>query len=250
MTEKEKNILADYYCRLERQGPGSPSATLEALSFIEDLGADSKIADIGCGTGGQTLILAQNTTSHIIGIDLFPQFIEALIQQAANCGLTERLSGRVESMDLLNFEKEELDLIWSEGAIYNIGFKKGLQEWKPFLKKGGHIAVSEISWLSNERPKELNDFWTNAYPEIKTIKQKKKDMEKSGYELITAFILPEESWTRHYYIPQKKIYNDFLNQHKGNAFAQGIVDEQIKEARLYEKYKDYYSYVFYIGKKK
>ena len=33
-------------------------------------------------------------------------------------------------MDALPFENEELDLIWSEGAIYNIGFEKGVT---PFL---------------------------------------------------------------------------------------------------------------------
>jgi hypothetical protein len=40
-------------------------------------------------------------------------------------------------MDDLPFKEEELDLIWSEGAIYNIGFEKGLREWRKYLKKMG-----------------------------------------------------------------------------------------------------------------
>ncbi len=43
----------------------------------------------------------------------------------------------VGSMDDLPFKEEELDLIWSEGAIYNIGFEKGLREWRKYLKKMG-----------------------------------------------------------------------------------------------------------------
>ena len=46
-------------------------------------------------------------------------------------------------MDNLPFQNEELDLIWSEGAIYNIGFERGMNEWNKYLKKGGFIAVSE-----------------------------------------------------------------------------------------------------------
>jgi len=41
-------------------------------------------------------------------------------------------------MDDLPFQDEELDLIWSEGAIYNIGFERGLIEWRKFLK---YIAI-------------------------------------------------------------------------------------------------------------
>ena len=51
-------------------------------------------------------------------------------------------------MDALPFQEEELDLIWSEGAIYNIGFERGMNEWNKFLKKNGFIAVTEASWFT------------------------------------------------------------------------------------------------------
>lgn len=62
-------------------------------------------------------------------------------------------------MDNLPFQDEELDLIWSEGAIYNIGFERGMYEWNRFLKKNGFIAVTEASWFTPERPAEIEDFW-------------------------------------------------------------------------------------------
>ena len=73
-------------------------------------------------------------------------------------------------MDNLPFQNEELDLIWSEGAIYNIGFERGMNEWSKYLKKGGFIAVSEASWFTSERPAEIEDFWMDAYPEISVIR--------------------------------------------------------------------------------
>lgn len=45
------SLICEYFAALERQGPGSPEVTLKALSFIDGLTLDSRIADIGCGTG-------------------------------------------------------------------------------------------------------------------------------------------------------------------------------------------------------
>ena len=66
------NLICEYFTNLERQGPGSPEVTLKALSFIEPLTDTARIADIGCGTGGQTMTLAQHCPGQITGIDLFP----------------------------------------------------------------------------------------------------------------------------------------------------------------------------------
>lgn len=113
-------------------------------------------------------------------------------------------------MDDLPFGKEEFDLIWSEGAIYNIGFQHGLHTWREYLRKGGYVAVSEVSWFTNKRPAEINDFWLDAYPEIDTIPNKVAQMQKAGYIPVASFILPENCWTEHFYAPQVEIQDNFL----------------------------------------
>ena len=56
------NLICEYFSLIERQGPGSKESTLKALGFIDNLSKNSVIADLGCGTGGQTMTLAQHTT--------------------------------------------------------------------------------------------------------------------------------------------------------------------------------------------
>jgi len=134
--EFDYSLICEYFSALERQGPGSREITIRALSFIDNLTNESRIADIGCGTGGQTMVLAQNAPGKITGIDLFPTFIDLFNANAARLNLQDRVRGIVGSMDKLPFQEEELDLIWCEGAIYNIGFERGLNEWRKLREKG------------------------------------------------------------------------------------------------------------------
>ena len=247
--EFDFNLICEYFSNLERQGPGSPEVTMKALGFIDHLTNESQIADIGCGTGGQTMVLAQHAPGIITGIDLFPNFIELFNANAEKLKLQNRVKGIVCSMDNLPFQKEELDLIWSEGAIYNIGFERGLNEWRRFLKIDGYVAVSEASWFTEERPAEINEFWMDAYPEIDTIPNKVAQMQKAGYIPVATFILPENCWTEHFYALQVSVQEAFLKKYAGNKTAEDFVSSERYEAQLYDKYKAYYGYVFYIGKK-
>lgn len=247
--EFDFNLICEYFLLIDRQGPGSPEATQKAASFIGYLNDNSKIADLGCGTGGQTINLAKEVRGHITAMDLFPKFVDKLNENVKKLHLENRITPIVGSMDNLPFKEGELDLIWSEGAIYNIGFQKGLTEWKKYLKKGGYIAVSEATWFTEERPKEIEDFWYPAYPEIDTTYNKLAQMQKAGYMPIATFALPENNWTEHYFEPQKLAQKIFLDKYKGNHAAEEMMKMSKNEKRLYDLYKKYYGYVFYIGKK-
>lgn len=249
INEFDFNLICEYFSSIERQGPGSPEATLKALNFIDNLNEGSRIVDIGCGTGGQTMVLAKHTAGQITGIDLFPHFIDLFNSNAQKQNFQSKVQGIVGSMDNLPFQIEELDLIWSEGAIYNIGYQRGLLEWRKFLKLGGFIAVSEVSWFTDKRPAEINDFWMDAYSEIDTIPIKIAQMQNAGYIPIASFILPENCWIENFYTPQIRAQEIFLNKYPGNNTAKELVNNQQQEAHLYNKYKQYYGYVFYIGKK-
>ena len=195
------------------------------------------------------MVLAQHTQAEITALDLYAGSIDKLNATAGKLGLQNRVKGIVGSMDNLPFQKEEFDLIWSEGAIGNIGFEKGLNHWKKFLKKGGYLAVSYESWFTEERPSEIEKWWVDAVPEIATIGHTVSVMQKTGYIPVAVFILPESCWLDHYFIPQKARQEEFLKAHAGNKTVENMIVFMRREAELYLKYKQYYGYVFYIGKK-
>ncbi len=247
--EFEFALINEFFTELERQGPGSPEATIRALGFIDNLSNKTKIADLGCGTGFQTMVLAQNTEATVIALDLYAGSIDKLNVTAEKLGLQNRVKGIVGSMDNLPFQNDEFDLIWSEGAIANIGFEKGLKHWKGFLKKDGYVAVTYESWFTDERPAEIEKWWVDAVPEIDTIAHNISIMQKTGYIPVAAFTLPESCWIDNYFIPQQARQEEFLEKHAGNKTVEDMIAFMKREADLYSKYKQYYGYVFYIGKK-
>jgi SAM-dependent methyltransferase len=153
-------------------------------------------------------------------------------------------------MDALPFAEGSLDLIWSEGAIYNIGFERGLSYWRRFLRPGGYVAVTENTWFTEEgeRSAEIAEFWNAAYPEIDTISAKITAMQRAGYEFVAAFALPESVWAD-FYAPQEAAMKAFIDKHPGNSAAEALVATERHERTLWERHKALYGYVFYIGRK-
>lgn len=120
----ELELIIDLHKNSKRQGPGSENDTLKALEFLNlSTNQKLKVADIGCGSGGQTITLAKKLEGEITAVDLFPKFLDELNEKSQKLGLTDKIVTLKKSMDELPFKNDEFDIIWSEGAIYNIGFE-------------------------------------------------------------------------------------------------------------------------------
>jgi ubiquinone/menaquinone biosynthesis C-methylase UbiE len=250
MTDEHLQLIIDLHKRSYRQGPGSSSATQLALN-LANLPSDKPltIVDIGSGTGASSLLLAEKLNAKVIAVDFLQDFLDELIVKAKTEKLDDKISTLMSSMDDLPFSDKELDVIWSEGAIYNMGFSEGISYWRRFLKPGGKLVVSEITWLTNDRPEELTKYWKNEYPQIDTASSKLKILEQNGYTPEAYFYLPTECWIENYYSPMSKIFDDFLESSENKELAKQIINQERLEISFYEKYKNYYSYGVYIAQK-
>lgn len=247
---EDYQLLVDFYKDVYRKGPGGDAETEKALNLsMVDRNAPLKVADIGCGTGASTLVLSRLLNAQITAVDLFRGFLGVLNEKARNLGVSERVKIICAKMENLPFKESEYDVIWAEGAIYNMGFEKGVSEWSRYLKLGGLLVVSEITWLTASRPTELQEHWEREYPEIDTASSKMELLERYGYSPIGYFVLPEHCWLENYYRPMEQRFEQFLKRNKNSQEARGIVEAEKQEIDLYQKYHDYYSYGVYIATK-
>lgn len=244
-------IIGNFFKGLDRQGPGGDEQTLLALSFIREFLQQKhklNIADLGCGTGRATATIAKALDCHITAIDFLPQMIDGLQERIKKENLESTISPLLGSMDDLHFDEESMDIIWSEGAIYNIGFERGLKEWSKYIKQGGFEGVTECCWLSDKLPSDTKWF-TDNFMEIDTIPNKLAILQHSGYEPIAQFILPNSCWIENYYIPMAKRIEEFAIEYKDNSFAEALLSNLKREIDYYNQFGSLYGYVFFIGQK-
>ena len=243
-------LMVDLHLDGARQGPGGDDETRRAVDLSGLRGvAGLTIADIGCGTGASTLVLADELDAQITAVDLLPRLLQRLTDAAERHGVADRITAVATSMDEPPFADGSLDAIWSEGAIYNIGFEHGIRTWRRFLKPGGILAVSEITWLTHDRPAELHQHWTAEYPEIDTASAKIAALERNGYSPIGWFTLPEHCWLENYYRPLQDRMADFLDRHDHSAAARNIVEAERHEIDLYERFSAFVGYGYYVARR-
>lgn len=244
------DLLIDLHRDGDRQGPGGDEETRLAITLSGlATGKRLSIADIGCGTGASTRLLASVLDATITAVDFLPTFLEALESTARHMRFDDRIQTLEASMDALPFEADSLDAIWSEGAIYNIGFADGVRNWRRFLKSGGVLAVSELTWLTRERPAELDEHWRQEYPEVDTASAKIRILEDAGYSPLGWFALPPHCWLDNYYRPMQARFPAFLSRHGESDAVKAIVAAEAREIELYERYSDFVSYGFYVAKR-
>jgi SAM-dependent methyltransferase len=244
------DLLVDLHRRGRRQGPGGDDETRRAIDLagLRET-RNLRIADIGCGTGAATLVLARDLDAHVTAVDFLPQFLDDLAEAAERAGLSARIDRVEASMEALPFEDGQFDAIWSEGAIYNMGFASGVHAWRRFLKPGGILAVSELTWLTASRPADLEAHWSAEYPEVDTASAKMKVLEDSGYSPLGYFPLPRHCWTDNYYGPLRARLGDFVARHADSPSATVLAEAEEREIALYERNAAFVSYGFYIAQR-
>mgnify|MGYP001037014457 CR=1 FL=1 len=243
------DIFFEIHKDIPREGPGNNDSTKQAITMLKDIPSNPNILDIGCGPGMQTIELAENMNGKIYAIDIHKPFLDRLLETTIHKNVSHKIEAKEMSMFSLEFEEDNFDVIWCEGAIFIIGFEKGIQEWKKYIKKGGYLVVSEISWLRKDIPEEPKNYWEHDYPEIKGIVDNMRIIEKQGYLPVGHFVIPEKGWWEDYYNPLTDRISKLRKKYINNKEANDRMDNTLREIELYKRYSDCYGYVFYIMKK-
>ena len=246
MSDKLPKVFWEVHSDLPREGPGDNESTRKAYLMLKDLPEHPRILNIGCGPGMQTIELAKLSSGRVVALDNHEPFLEDLKWRAEEEGLNEKINAVNGDMFNLNFENNSFDLIWCEGAIYIIGFEKGLREWRNLLTDKGYLVVSELPWLRPNPPEEVRRFMEEVYPAIKTIEENLEIARKCGYRIVSYFILPEKSWWTNYYTPLEAKIASLKTKYRDDEEAMNVLASHELEIEMYRKYSEYYGYVFYI----
>ncbi len=238
---------------LPRLGPGDEQSATRALctilSAMQQLSpaldpSVLRILDIGCGTGAQTIWLARETQANITAIDFHQPYLDELMRRADAAGLASQIRPLCLDIRKMPFQPGSFDLIWSEGAIYNLGFRNGLSICRDLLSPGGTMAITEVAWTRSEPPEECLQFWMNEYPAIQGISENLAVIRECGLHLLDHFTLPESSWWTDCYRPLEARLAMLRAKYANEQWKIEKIESIEHELDISRKYQAYVGYEF------
>jgi SAM-dependent methyltransferase len=239
-------VFFEVYEALPRQGPGNRACAARALSLCRDLPPSPVVLDLGCGVGGQTLHLTELTSGSIVAIDSHAPSIERLNATLAERGLSQRVRALVGDMAHPEQPQNSFDLIWSEGAIYNIGIENALRICHGLLRPGGHLAFTDAVWRKEDPPPEVKASFDLDYPTMGWADDVLAAIEKCDFELLGRFTLPDEAWWDDFYTPMQRRIGVLRGKCANDAEALAVLDQLAQEPEMHRRYSDYYAYEFFV----
>jgi len=188
-----------------------------------------RILDVGCGSGVPTMELASLSNGQIIGLDIDQLLLDKLTRKIEKAGLSGRVKTMKCSMLDMDFPDGSFDIIWAEGSISIIGFKRGLEEWQRFLRPNGFLVVHD---------------------EIGNITEKLGQISSCGYDLLEYFTLQEDIWWIEYYGPLEKRINEIRTKHTDDSEALMALDNDQREIDMFKKNPRLCCSVFFVMRKR
>lgn len=222
--------------------PGDDTLTLRMLRALprQDFRV---VVDAGCGSGRQTLALVRSLRTRVDAVDSHQPFLDDLTRRADGEGLRDLVQPHCMNMQDIPRRFPRIDLLWSEGAAYSIGFANALTTWAGSIPVGGFAVVSELCWLDKPAPPAVSEFFQSGYPDMKTVPAIRRLVETTGYRLLTTHTLPPAAWVEGYYDLLGPRAHALLG-HEDPAVREAASDI-VKEIQIFERSEGSYGYVFF-----
>jgi SAM-dependent methyltransferase len=244
---RSRELFFEVHSGLPREAPGSEACTLEALGRVPALPARPLVLDLGSGPGAATTVLARETSGHVVALDLHRPFLTDLVRRARDAHLETRVSAVHGRMESPPFPPARFDLVWSEGALYSIGFGEGLEVGHRLLKQGGHLVATEAVWREAEPPEEVRRWWEGEYPALTTVEANLRLIQAAGFSTLDHFTLPEDAWWE-YYRPLEARLQEVRRRHHDEP-ALGVLDEAQVEVDMFRRHGRSYGYELFVCRK-
>lgn len=242
-------LFFEVYEYLPRQGPGNRACAARAIGLCRDLPDFPAILDLGCGVGGQTFQLAEMLSGSIVAVDNHAPSIERLRTAIARNGLSQRISAIVGDMAHLGQKRGSFDLIWSEGALYNIGLVNALHVCHGLLRPGGHLAFTDAIWRKENPPPEVKACFALDYPTMGSLENDLASIQNCGFEINGHFTLPDEAWWDDFYTPMETRIVELRSKYASDLEASTILDQLAEEPAMHLRFSEFYAYEFFVARR-
>lgn len=143
--------IAGRYGSLTQPGGGWPAmAAALAAGFT-----GQTVADIGCGEGDLTLLLAR-FTKRVVAVDLSSQMLRVVQERSAEAGVARRVTVERGDLEKLPLDSGSMDTVFVSQVLHHAARpEKALAEAARILKPGGRLILLDLAqhdqeWVRSE----------------------------------------------------------------------------------------------------
>jgi len=240
---KTPNPVDLLFAGMDKLSPGDDSLSLYVLRSLPQHWFEV-VVDAGCGAGRQTIVLASDLRAPIQAVDSYQPFLNRLKRRVEEKGLAHLV--QLHCMDMKDIPRvfPAIDLLWAEGAAYNIGFANALTTWAKAIKPNGFAVVSELCWLREQVPDAAREFFQSGYPDMQSVPQNIATAEECGYKIFNSYSLPEQAWVKDYYDVLEPRAKSLANH--SDVAVRDLAVETLKEIETFKISAGSYGYVFFV----
>ena len=224
---------------LECWGPGSLKVTEQVLASLPI--KPQSILEVGCGNGISTMRLAQHTSAQVTALDTDQSALARVRAQAIAAGLSDRIDTLCLDMARLSEVESVFDAIWAEGSAYIMGVKRALSAWRPLLRPGGLLVLSDLVWRTGQPSEDVQTFWASEYPAMATVEKRIKQAERAGYTVHSHLDMGQAALDA-YYLP----LSARLEQVQALITEKRVVEDLQRELAVYYQGKGQFGYEMFV----
>ncbi|MBN8290479.1 class I SAM-dependent methyltransferase [Rhodobacter sp. NTK016B] len=204
--------IIDLFLTLERAGPGDAESLRWALD-VAQTPADARVLDAGCGIGADTgTLIAAVPRGRVVALDAAEPFVDVV---AGKYPRAEAVVG-----DMRAPPAGPYDLIWSAGAVYNLGVGAALAAWRAHLAPGGRVAFSDLRWTGTERPQAVVDYFASEGVTLSDTAALDGEIAQAGWRVIGARWVGRAGWAAYYEPLEAQLANE-----RDNALVEAFKSE-------------------------
>jgi len=143
-------------------------ASIDRLAELCQITEQTRILEVGCGTGTNACYLAKKYRCTVVGIDVAEHMVQQAIKRAAELGLADRATFNVGDAYHLDFPDATFDAVITVFVSQFLDPAKAFPEFNRVLRDDGRLGVNEMYRAKNVPPEatEHVDASVRAFCEL------------------------------------------------------------------------------------
>ena len=144
------------------------AASMDRLAELCHITENTKVLEVGCGTGGNACYLANRYGCTVVGVDIAEHMVEYAQRRADELGLTDRVSFRVGDAYNLEFPDDGFDAVLTVFVSQFLDPARAFPEFLRVLKPGGCLGINEMYRADHVPPEALDrvDYGERVFREL------------------------------------------------------------------------------------